>query len=229
MQSTTHHILLLGGSGICGTLFTRAALEVGHTLTFYVRTPSKIPSDISSHANLQIIQGTFEDGEGLKKAAACGATVFVSFAGPTLGEKKGTPITKALQILYPLLLQQSYTRILTLSTPSYSAPEDTRSLKWWAAINLYIRVFGGDSYDEIRGMAEATVALGESVSWTVFRVPLLSGTELGTGEGEVNACYVGDKEGRDGLSLVRARLVRWVLGEMEEGKWIGTCPLVSNA
>ncbi|KAI6714736.1 tfdA family oxidoreductase [Diplocarpon mali] len=208
MPPPTHHILLLGGTGICGTLFTRAALDAGHTLTLYVRTPSKIPSDISSHTKLRVIQGTFEDGEGLQKAAACGATVFVSFAGPTLGEKKGTPITKALQVLYPLLLQQSYTRILTLSTPSYSAPEDTRSLKWWAAINLYIRVFGGDSYDEIRRIAEATVALEESVRWTVFRVPLLSGTELGTGEGDVNACYVGDAKGRDGLSLERARLVR---------------------
>tara|TARA_R110002060_G_scaffold36667_3_gene47657 strand:+ start:1111 stop:1446 length:336 start_codon:yes stop_codon:yes gene_type:complete len=90
MLSTKHHILLLGGTGICGTIFTRAALEAGHTLTLYVRTPSKIPSDISSNPNIHIIQGEFGDEEGLKKAAACGATIFVSLAGPTLGEKKGT-------------------------------------------------------------------------------------------------------------------------------------------
>ncbi|KAK0105038.1 hypothetical protein ONS95_004594 [Cadophora gregata] len=229
MLSAKYHILLLGGTGICGTIFLRAALEAGHTLTLYVRTPSKISEDIASNPNIHIIQGEFGDEESLKKAAACGATVFVSLAGPTLGEKKGMPITHALQTLYPHLLANSYTRILTLSTASYSAPEDTRSVKWWVAINMYVRVIGGDAYNEVRGMAQATVDLGEKIKWTVFRVPLLSGKALGDSEGEVEACYVGDKKGRDGLWLDRGRLARWILGELDEGKWIGTCPLVSNA
>ncbi|EKD18918.1 uncharacterized protein L3040_008138 [Drepanopeziza brunnea f. sp. 'multigermtubi'] len=228
MLQPNYHILLLGGTGLCGLIFTRLALDAGHTLTLYIRTPSKIPADLASNPNLHIIQGEFGDAEGLKKAAACGAKLFISFAGPTLGEKKGTPITQALKTLYPHLLAASYTRILTLSTASYPAPEDTRSIKWWIAINLYVRVLGGDSYDEIRGMAQATVDLGESIKWTVFRVPLLSGEEAGEG-GDVEACFVGDKKGRDGLWLDRGRLARWVLGELEEEKWVGFLPLVSNA
>lgn len=84
------HILLLGGTGLCGLIFTRLALEAGHALTLYVRTPSKIPSDLSAHPDLHIIQGEFDNEAGLAQAAACGATVFISFAGPTLGERKGT-------------------------------------------------------------------------------------------------------------------------------------------
>ncbi|KAL2062066.1 hypothetical protein VTL71DRAFT_6332 [Oculimacula yallundae] len=243
MQSPKHHILLFGGTGICGTIFTRAALEAGHTLTLYVRTPSKIPSDITSNPNIHVIQGEYGDEEGLKKAAACGASVFVSMAGPTLGQKGGMPITKALTTLYPHLLTHSFSRILILSTASYSAPEDTRSLKWWVSINMYIRILPGDAYDEIRGMAQATVDLGEKIKWTVFRVPLLIGEELGEKKGgkggggeakgeeerEVEACYVGDRKGRDGLILDRGRLARWVLNEIEEGKWVGACPLLSNA
>ena len=87
---TKHHILLLGGTGICGTIFTRAALAAGHKLTLYVRTPSKIPSDLSSNTNISIIQGELHDAEGLKKAAACGADIFISLAGPTLGKREGT-------------------------------------------------------------------------------------------------------------------------------------------
>ncbi len=94
---------------------------------------------------------------------------------------------------------------------------------------MYIRVIGGDAYDEIRGMSQATVDLGEKISWTVFRVPLLCGKTLEESEGEVEACYVGDKKGRDGLWLDRGRLSRWVLEELEEGKWVGAAPLVSNA
>jgi hypothetical protein len=78
-------------------------------------------------------------------------------------------------------------------------------------------------------MAEETVALGEKIDWTVFRVPLLRGTELGENEGPVNAVYVGDKKGRDGLYLDRGRLARWIVGELEEGKWICACPFLANA
>jgi len=227
---TKYHILLLGGTGICGLIFTRAALEAGHALTLYVRTPSKIPADLSTNPRLSVIQGELGDEEGLKKAAACGADVFVSLAGPTLGRREGTPITNAFKILYPLLLSNGTTkRVLVLSTASYSAPEDTSSFKWWLAINCYIKVIGGDSYTEILGFTEETVALGEKMKWTAFRVPLLNGKELDENEGEVNAAYVGDNKGRDGLFLDRGRLARWILNELDEGKWIGCSPLVSNA
>jgi nucleoside-diphosphate-sugar epimerase len=89
-MGSKHHILLLGGTGICGLIFTKAALEAGHELTLYVRTPPKIPADLSSHASLRVIQGELGDDEAMKKAAACGADVFVSLAGPTLGKREGT-------------------------------------------------------------------------------------------------------------------------------------------
>ncbi|TVY54987.1 hypothetical protein LSUE1_G008525, partial [Lachnellula suecica] len=186
-----HHILLLGGTGVCGLIFTQAAIDAGHKLTLYVRSSSKIPTELISHHNLDVIQGDLANEEKLKEAAACGADVFISFAGPTLGKKEGTPITNALKVLYPALLTYaSYKRILILSTASFSAPEDTRSLKWFVAINCYIKVIGGDTYAEITGMAKETVALGDKIDWTVFRVPLLKGETLDANKGDVNAVFV---------------------------------------
>jgi hypothetical protein len=78
-------------------------------------------------------------------------------------------------------------------------------------------------------MAEETVALGEKINWTVFRVPLLQGKTLRENDGPVNAAYVGDKQGRDGLHLDRGRLARWILAELQEGKWINACPMLANA
>lgn len=89
-MASKHHILLLGGTGICGLIFTRAAVEAGHHLTLYIRNPAKLPVDLSSNPNIHIIQGELGDTDGLKKAAACGADVFVSLAGPTLGKREGT-------------------------------------------------------------------------------------------------------------------------------------------
>ena len=76
---------------------------------------------------------------------------------------------------------------MVLSTASHPAPQDTRNLKWWVAINVFVRGLGGDTYWEIRGIARETVALEEKVKWTVFRVPGLKGEELGADKREVNA------------------------------------------
>jgi hypothetical protein len=51
----------------------------------YVRTPSKVKASLRDNVKVAIIEGTLEDEEGLNKVAGCGATVFVSFAGPTAG------------------------------------------------------------------------------------------------------------------------------------------------
>lgn len=67
-------------------------------------------------------------------------------------------------------------------------------------------MIGGDTFREIKGLAEETVALGDKIPWTVFRVPLLKGEVLDADKGEVNAVYVGDQKGRDGLHLDRGRL-----------------------
>lgn len=80
-------------------------------------------------------------------------------------------------------------------------------------------------------MAKETVALGDKIEWTVFRVPLLQGKEVLIDENprRANAVWVGDKQGRDGLHLDRGRLAKWILVELRERKWIGLCPFVANA
>jgi hypothetical protein len=105
------------------------------------------------------------------------------------------------------------------------------SLKWLVSINCYVKAFGGDTYKEITSIAKETVALGDKIEWTLFRVPLLQGKEVLTDGnlGKVNAVWVGDKKGRDGLHLDRGQLAMWILNELEERKWIGLCPFIANA
>ena len=78
-------------------------------------------------------------------------------------------------------------------------------------------------------MAEETVALGDKIDWTVFRVPLLKGTKLDENKGDVYAVFIGDKKGRDGMSLDRGRLASWILTELYGGKWNRLCPTLANA
>lgn len=89
-MATKHHILLIGATGLCGRVFVEAALEAGHSLTLYVRNPVKVPANLKNNENVTVLQGELGDEEGLKRAAECGADVFVCLAGPTMGKKEGT-------------------------------------------------------------------------------------------------------------------------------------------
>lgn len=45
----------------------------------------------------------------------------------------------------------------------------------------------------------------------------------------ISTAFVGDKHGKDWLHLDRGRLVLWILGEIEERRWIRLCPTLANA
>jgi hypothetical protein len=65
-----------------------------------VRNPGKLPAEFIGNANVSVVKGTLEDRTQWLQAAACGATIFVSFAGPTLRGAKGTvrPLSQVYMI-----------------------------------------------------------------------------------------------------------------------------------
>jgi hypothetical protein len=77
------------------------------------------------------------------------------------------------------------------------------------------------AYKEINGFTPLIRQISaDELAWTVFRVPVLRDGEARP----VKAGFVGDV----GLSIERQALAEWVLREMEEGRWVGKCPAVSN-
>ena len=73
-------ILVLGVTGRTGYLFTRKALEEGHTVTAYVRNPDKALTLFGAHQNLTIVPGALDDAEQLATASS-GQDVMVSILG----------------------------------------------------------------------------------------------------------------------------------------------------
>ena len=73
-------ILVLGASGRTGSIFTRKALEEGHTVTAYVRNPDKTVELLGEHQNLMIVPGALNDSERLATISS-GQDVMVSILG----------------------------------------------------------------------------------------------------------------------------------------------------
>lgn len=70
-----------------GSISCEKALEENHTLTVFVRTQRKLPTEVANNGRVTIIEGSLEDEETLDKVSRCGADAFVSFAGPPYGNK----------------------------------------------------------------------------------------------------------------------------------------------
>ena len=219
-RNMPRHILVLGSTSPSGLAFCLAALRDTHILTLYVRNAAKLPSEISSAAT--VIVGELSDATALENAISGGAKTCVSFLGPVPNLKRGQkPVTDGFKIIVPLLQKYGYERMMVLSTASYKVPEDRFYWVYWLMVMVVYLVFR-PAYDEITGFTPlVTGTPADELGWTVFRVPILKNGEAV----RVEAGYVGDV----GLGLERKALAEWLLKEMEEGKFVGKCPAVSNA
>lgn len=119
-------------------------------------------------------------------------------------------------------------RILALSTPqALPQPQDVKNWAWWR-YGLIVGVVAPQGNAEMKMIGEIVSNLGkekDGVDWTVFRVPHLND---GSAEEVVEAGFLGE-EYKGGMELTRGSLARWVLGEIEEGKWVGMAPAVGNS
>lgn len=65
-------------------MFIPQALEAGHQLTLYARSPSKFPKETTDHPNVAVVKGEFTNVEAMKEALSKGAELLISFAGPSV-------------------------------------------------------------------------------------------------------------------------------------------------
>ena len=96
-------ILVLGASGRTGSLFTRKALEEGHTVTAYVRNPDKAAALLGEHQNLIIVPGALNDAERLATVSS-GQDVMVSILGQKATVREFLS-TKFMQKRLPLIME----------------------------------------------------------------------------------------------------------------------------
>lgn len=80
-------LIVFGPTGGTGRALVTQALERGHRVTAFARTPSKVGT---SHANLTVIQGDVFDGASVQKAIAGHDAVLVALGNSGLIKKDET-------------------------------------------------------------------------------------------------------------------------------------------
>lgn len=207
-------------------MIIREALATLQTLTLvlYVRSPEKLPDDISSHPDVVVIKGQLTDTDALSKAME-GVDAVISTLGPAV--QRGpfhpgdTPLAKAYRLLIELMHTHNVTRLIALGTASIRDPNDKFSYQFWTLING-VALLARNAYKDVVAIGKVIRDDGNDLDWTVVRVPVLTNQE----NKDVVAGYVGD--GKVKTSLSRAALAYFMIEELQHGEWIKKAPLISH-
>lgn len=213
-------LLILGGTGPCGILTCRYALRAGHRLVIYARNPSKLPKDIATHDDVQVVAGELTNAVALHSALE-GCDAVISSLGPHPLQGPGLVITSGYKVVLEAMRAQGVKRIIALGTPSIVDPADPRGFIAWL-LPFLIKMIIPELYRDIIALG-ALFTQTDDIDWTVVRVPFLT-NKPGTA---VVAGYVGD--GTVGWVLRRDGYAQFVMDELEKGEWVKRMPVISDA
>ncbi|ESK93606.1 hypothetical protein Moror_1612 [Moniliophthora roreri MCA 2997] len=184
----------------------------GHKIILFVRSPQKLPPDVTDHPLIQVVNAQLTDLDKLEEVME-DVDVVISALGPSVKRgpfhPSGEPLAKAYHGIVGVMQKRGVRRILLLGTASMTAPEDKSDARFTALI-AGVATFARNAYKDVVAIAKYIASLGEEdgVDWTIVRVPLLTDKD----NKEVRAGYIGD--GETGVWLARVGWGVWVVREL---------------
>ncbi|HYP85360.1 NAD(P)-dependent oxidoreductase [Variovorax sp.] len=208
-------VVVFGATGPTGRLVLRKALAAGHEVTAYARSAAKLEPATGLH----VIVGELTDVAAIRHAVE-GHDAVISVLGPT-GKSKGTPVADGMRHIVQTMAQAGVRRLIATATTSAQDRHDRFSVSFWLAMRL-VKAFAGNAYDEILGVAEAIRT--STLDWTLVRLPMLSDKPCGH---PAATGYVGDPSIKL-FSMSREPLAEFLVAQLNDVRWIGKSPAVSN-
>ena len=206
-------IVVFGASRGVGLEFVKQALQAGHIITAFVRTPSAFPVQ---NANLTLVQGDSTDAAAVE-AAVAGQDAVVSALGPTRPPAPNMMENSARNIV-AAMKRHGVRRLISTTGAGVRQPEDAPKLGdhlIGALLKLLVKDVVLDS------AANVNVIQNSDLAWTVVRFPRLM-------DGEHTGKYrVGYVSKESSTQFSRADGADFLLKELVEEKWLRKLPLVS--
>jgi len=206
-------IVVFGASRGVGLEVVKQALEAGHLVTAFVRSPEKFTV---THTNLTVVKGDSMDAEAVEKAIA-GQDAVISALGPTR-----PPVPHMMEIsaknIVAGMKKHGVRRLVSTTGAGVRQPEDQPKFidhLIGFLLNLLAKDVVLDSAANVKVIRES------DFDWTVVRFPRLVDGEH---KGRYQFGYVSKSSG---TQLSRADGADFVLKELTEMKWLKKLPVTS--
>jgi putative NADH-flavin reductase len=206
-------IVVFGASRGVGLEVVKRALEEGHQVTAFVRTPSKMEI---KHQNLVLFQGDAMDAIAVEKAIHAQDAV-ISALGPTRPPVPGM-MEMAARNIVNAMKKHGVQRIVSTTGAGVRQPEDRPKFADHMIsflLNLLAKEVVLDS------AANVKIIQTSKLDWTIVRFPrLMDGPRTGV----YRVGYVGKNSSSQ---LSRADGADFILKELVERKWLQKLPVAS--
>ncbi|MCB9112009.1 MAG: SDR family oxidoreductase [Anaerolineales bacterium] len=206
-------IVVFGASRGAGLQVVKQALEAGHIVTAFVRSPEKFEV---RHANLIVFKGDAMDASAVENAII-GQDSVISALGPTRPPIPHMMETSAKNIVTGMK-KHGVRRLISTTGAGVRQPEDEPKFIdnfIGFLLNILAKDVVLDSAENVQ------VIRASDLDWTVVRFPRLM-------DGEHTGKYRVGFVGKDsGTQLSRADAADFILKELAEKKWLRKLPVVS--
>lgn len=211
-------LTVFGATGKTGRPVVEQALNAGHEVVAFARTPAKLGI---AHERLRIVQGDATDPAAVERAIV-GADAVISAMKTTASQKaaRTKPLTRGMQNIVAAMGRQGVHRLVTSAGGcAISDPEDGPDLRL-KLVWVFGKLIVPASMEDERGAARAVQA--SDLDWTIVR---LAGPTNGTPTGRVQAGYAGRAMG---IRIARVDAADFMLGEAVDGKYLRRAPLICS-
>jgi putative NADH-flavin reductase len=212
-------IAVFGATGRTGKPFVEKALAAGHTVRALARNPAKLTI---RHPGLTVMQGDATNAADVQKTIA-GTDAVVSL----LGQDKNSPVrlqTDATRLIIAAMKRAGIRRLISLTGGGVRNPGADQP-KFMDNLIVFImkNIAGSGPKNALEdGIAHANLIRASGLDWTIVRGPML------TDDAEKGTYQVGNVGTVPGIKLTRADLADFILKEVEQKKYVGQMPFVTN-
>lgn len=168
-MDTNQRIIVFGATGKTGQHVWQKALEQGHEVTVFVRSPAKIDR---TDSNLHVVKGDVFDAESVATAVAGHDAAIVCLG--SIGLKDKTTLTTGTKYVVDGMVRHNVPRLIALSAAG--ANESWAQIGWMSRIlfKTMLRNIFADHH------TQEAVVTESPLEWTIVRAAILKDNS-GTG------------------------------------------------
>lgn len=207
-------LAVFGASGGTGRELVRQALERGHHVRAFVRTPAKLGLE---HERLEVVQGDVQDPAAVARAVA-GVDAVLSALGPT-SNKPDAQVTRGTENIVAAMKHQGVRRLVITGGAGVGDPQDRPNLMN-RLVKAALLLMARNVYEDMLGAVEAVRA--SDLEWTVVRLPRL------TDDPPAPRTRVGYLGGDVGIRIGRANVAAFMLDQLDTADWVRSAPVISS-
>ncbi len=210
-------LVIFGASGRTGIPLVKKALERGHTVVAFVRTPDKLKEQQGDHERLSYVQGNIRDAAKVTEAVSDTDAV-LSVLGPTQNTAD-YQVSKGMATIIEAMNTQGLRRIIISAGAGVGSEGDTPNL-----LNHFISFMLRVAARHVLEDMSRTVDLLRSsdLDWTIVRVPMLTNDPA---KGRVRVGMVGKGTGP---RISREDLAEFMLEQLTDKAHLHKSPVISN-